>query len=162
MPWRASIGRPSNAVLTGTSARTALIPMIGTIKVKGPQSPSLPRRRIRGEEPDRNTNQDWQNNQRKPLRPRAHLAKMQSRDQHSDPKQVIDKLNCSHHRHILAMQLALVNDFDHHECNGRAPRPKHNAHQESGSLPKAEQLADSNEFLFRPKSALSISRAAIC
>jgi hypothetical protein len=30
---------------------------------------------------------------------------MQSGDQHSDPKQVIDKLNCSHHRHILAQIL---------------------------------------------------------
>jgi hypothetical protein len=26
---------------------------------------------------------------------------MQSGDQHTDPKQLINKLNCSHHRHIL-------------------------------------------------------------
>src|SRR5215813_2224571 len=74
-----------------------------------PQSPSFapitPRRQVRGEEPDRNTNQDWPNTQRKPLRPGAHIGKMQSADQHSDPKQIIDKLNCSHHRHILAQIL---------------------------------------------------------
>ena len=73
--------------------------------------------RQRGEEPDRQTNRDWANSQRKPLHPRAHVGKTQSGDQHSDPKQIIDKLNCSHYRHILAMQRALVNDFDHHECH---------------------------------------------
>src|SRR5262249_22282713 len=43
---------------------------------------------------------------------------MQSADQHSDPKQIIDKLYCSHHR----TQLALVNDtFDHLECLRQPP-----------------------------------------
>jgi hypothetical protein len=36
---------------------------------------------------------------------------VQSGNQHSDPKQIPDKLNCSRHPHILAMQLALVNDY---------------------------------------------------
>src|SRR5262249_48388734 len=83
-------------------------------------------RKIRADEPDRNCNQDWPTNQRHPLRPWAHVGKMQSADQHSDPKQIIDKLYCSHHR----PQLALVNDtFDHHECleattRARATRPE--------------------------------------
>ena len=60
-------------------------------------APTTPPRQIRGEEPDRNSNQDWPTNQRHPVRPRAHVGKMQGGDQHSDPKQIIDKLNCFGH-----------------------------------------------------------------
>src|SRR6516162_9752561 len=73
-------------------------------------SPTTLRQQIRTKEPDRNTNQDWPNKDHKPLPRRAHIGKMQTGDQHPDPKQIIDKLDCSHHRHILAIQLALVND----------------------------------------------------
>jgi len=49
-------------------------------------APTHPPRQIRGEEPDRLTNQDWPKNQCKPVRPRAHLGETQSADQHSEPK----------------------------------------------------------------------------
>ena len=92
------------------TAMALIAPLTAEKAVRLIMSPATPPRQIRAEEPDRFTNQDWPNNQRKPLRPRAHVSNVQSGNQHSDPKQIPDKLNCSRHRHILAMQLALVND----------------------------------------------------
>jgi hypothetical protein len=59
--------------------------------------PTTPRLQIRADEPDRNCNQDWPNNHRHPLRPRAHVGKMQSGDHSSDANQIIDTLNCFCH-----------------------------------------------------------------
>ena len=79
-------------------------------------APTHPPRQIRGEEPDRLTNQDWPKNQCKPVRPRAHLGETQSADQHSDPKQIPDKLNRSHHRHILPQRENSVANLRRGDC----------------------------------------------